>query len=242
MLCHCHAWIRSSTWSTHVLHTRQPPPKWHCCQVNRRFILWFEHPRWTPRKLVQCNEVPRYLYTLVVTIQNSCLSMNHCPSYAGPGHRTLKDNPHKITHYQPAIYPRVLICFFIRTYKILSWIPHSCTYAMAPFENAIIGLQPKNKVNWNDKLVDSFKAAQTKLHNNKQIVLSRSDNQLYIVTDGFVSKHVVSSTLYVVCNHKVHLAGFFNAKLHKYQVTWLPCEIESLSITVAIRHFSPYIT
>ena len=35
--------------------------------------------------------------------------------------------------------------------------------------------------------------------------------------------------------------GFFNAKLGGRRVTWLPCEIEALSIAVAIRHFSPYI-
>jgi hypothetical protein len=37
------------------------------------------------------------------------------------------------------------------------------------------------------------------------------------------------------------LAGFFNAKLRKHQVTWLPCEIEALSIGAAVRHFAPYI-
>ena len=30
-------------------------------------------------------------------------------------------------------------------------------------------------------------------------------------------------------------------KLRKHQVTWLPCEIEALSIAAAIKHFSPYI-
>ena len=37
------------------------------------------------------------------------------------------------------------------------------------------------------------------------------------------------------------LAGFFSAKLRKHQVTWLPCEIEELSIAAAVKHFSPYI-
>ena len=37
------------------------------------------------------------------------------------------------------------------------------------------------------------------------------------------------------------MAGFFNAKLRKHQITWLPCEIEALSISAAIKHFAPYI-
>lgn len=38
-----------------------------------------------------------------------------------------------------------------------------------------------------------------------------------------------------------HLSGFFSAKLRGRQVTWLPCEVEALSIAVAIEHLHPYI-
>ena len=37
------------------------------------------------------------------------------------------------------------------------------------------------------------------------------------------------------------LVGFFNAKLCKHQVTWLPCEIEALCIGAAIRHLTLFI-
>ena len=47
--------------------------------------------------------------------------------------------------------------------------------------------------------------------------------------------------MYVSRENKLFLAGFFSAKLRKHQVTWLPREIEALSITAAIKHFSPYI-
>ena len=39
--------------------------------------------------------------------------------------------------------------------------------------------------------------------------------------------------MYVTRNNKLYLAGFFSAKLRSRQVTWLPCEIEALSITAA---------
>ena len=51
----------------------------------------------------------------------------------------------------------------------------------------------------------------------------------------------IAATLYIQRNARLFLAGFFCAKLRKHQVTWLPCEIEALSIGAAIRHFTPYI-
>ena len=47
--------------------------------------------------------------------------------------------------------------------------------------------------------------------------------------------------MYVSRENKLLLAGFFSAKLRKHQVTWLPCEIEAISIAAAIKHFGPYI-
>ena len=61
------------------------------------------------------------------------------------------------------------------------------------------------------------------------------------MTDGAVRNHGIGATLYVNRSGKTKLAGFFSAKLQKRQTSWLPCEIEALAITVAIRHFSPYI-
>lgn len=47
--------------------------------------------------------------------------------------------------------------------------------------------------------------------------------------------------MYAMREGKLNLAGFFCAKLRKHQVTWLPCDIEALSIAAAIKHFSPFI-
>lgn len=49
------------------------------------------------------------------------------------------------------------------------------------------------------------------------------------------------ATLYIMRDDKIRLAGFFSVKLRKHQVTWLPCEIEALCISAAIKHFSPFI-
>jgi hypothetical protein len=47
--------------------------------------------------------------------------------------------------------------------------------------------------------------------------------------------------LYITRNGKPHLAGFFSAKLRGRQPTWLPCEVEALSIAASTKHFSPFI-
>ena len=47
--------------------------------------------------------------------------------------------------------------------------------------------------------------------------------------------------MYVHREGKLMIAGFFRAKLRKHQVSWLPCEIEALSIAASVKHFSPFI-
>ena len=47
--------------------------------------------------------------------------------------------------------------------------------------------------------------------------------------------------MYINRKNKLQLSGYFSAKLRGNQHTWLPCEIEALSISTAIKHFSPYI-
>ena len=76
---------------------------------------------------------------------------------------------------------------------------------------------------------------------HKSITLPRADDQLWIVTDGSVVKRGIGATMYVSRENKLLLAGFFSAKLRKHQVTWLPCEIEALSIAATIKHFNQFI-
>ena len=51
----------------------------------------------------------------------------------------------------------------------------------------------------------------------------------------------MGATLYILRHDQLLLAGFFSARLRKHQVTWLPCEVEALSIATAVNHFAPYI-
>ena len=112
---------------------------------------------------------------------------------------------------------------------------------LAPLDDAVAGRQTNEAVVWSDDLHMAFAAAQTALSPNCQITSPRPTDHLWIVTDGAVKKPGIGATLYVTRSGKLHLAGFFSAKLRGRQVSWLPCEVEALSIAVATKHFSPYI-
>ena len=68
-----------------------------------------------------------------------------------------------------------------------------------------------------------------------------SSDQVWILTDGSVTRRGLGATLYVTRQDRLLLAGFFSSKLRKHQVTWLPREVEALSIAAAVKHFSPFI-
>ena len=93
---------------------------------------------------------------------------------------------------------------------------------------------------WDESTSAAFQRAQEALSSCEVITLPQHDDQLWIVTDGAVT-HGVGATLYISRQGTPKLAGFFSAKLRDPQVKWLPCEVEALSISLATRHFSPYI-
>ena len=130
---------------------------------------------------------------------------------------------------------------FIGTYKVLSRVFPNCFAHTSPLESAIAGYQFQDKIVWTDDLYQKIYSAQKALSTHKSITLLRADDQIWIVTDGSVTRQGIGATMFVTRENKLLLAGFFSAKLRKYQVTWLPCEKEALSIAAAIKHISPYI-
>ena len=140
----------------------------------------------------------------------------------------------------PAPHLTLFVVYVHLLAHIKSWA-ELCSHIIAPLESAIAGQQSGERILWTDTLREQFRSAQTNPTTRKSITLPRPSDQLWIVTDGSVTKHGIGATLYITRNEKPHLAGFFSAKLRKHQVSWLPCEIEALSIAAAIKHFSPFI-
>ena len=156
---------------------------------------------------------------------------------------TLRASPHRIAALatcQPP--PNVTgLRSFIGAYKVLGRVLPGCSQIISPLDAVTAGKESKDKIQWTDDLLSHFENAQKNLSSNQTITLPKSTDQLWIVTDDALRSGGLGATLYINCKNKLYLAGFFSAKLRNNQHTWLPCEIEALSISAAVKHFSPYI-
>ena len=155
----------------------------------------------------------------------------------------LQASPHRIAALASVPPPKTVqgLRSFIGAYKVLSRVLPGYALMLDPLDQASAGKQSRDIITWTDDLHDAFKKAQEALSSSKTITMPRPDDTLWVVSDGSVKNRGIASTLFVLREDQLLLAGYFSAKLRKHQVTWLPCEIEALSIGSAIRHFAPYI-
>lgn len=124
---------------------------------------------------------------------------------------------------------------FIGAVRVLSRVIPGCASLISPLDNAIAGLGSDNNVKWTDELLAAFKSVQEAVSLHETIHLPRPGDTLWIVSDGAVKKHCVGAALYATRDNKL-LCGFFSAKLRGRQASWVPCEIEALSIAIAVKH------
>ena len=156
---------------------------------------------------------------------------------------SLSASPHRLNTL--AMYPEPSTVgrmrSFIGAYKVLSRVLPGCSNYLTPLDAVTAGRSSQESINWTDDLRTAFRSAQTALSSALTITLPRPEDQLWIVTDGAVRDPGIGATLYVTRRDKLHVSGFFSAKLRGSQTTWLPCEVEALSIAAATKHFSPYL-
>ena len=119
---------------------------------------------------------------------------------------------------------------------MLSRVLPQCFHLIAPLEEKIGRLKSTDKIVWLNTQQDHLKSAQKALASRKSVALPKRSDQFLIVTDGSATKHAIGATLYLHCEGILMLAGFFSVKLWKHQVSWLPCEIEALSIAASVKH------
>ena len=156
---------------------------------------------------------------------------------------SLSASPHRLntlaTFPEPTTVGRLRS--FIGAYKVLSRVIPRCSSYLTPLDAVTAGRPSQESISWTDDLRTAFRSAQNALSSALTITLPRPEDQLWIVTDGAVRDPGIGATLYVTRSDKLHVSGFFSAKLRGSQTTWLPCEVEALSIAAAMKHFSPYL-
>ena len=103
---------------------------------------------------------------------------------------TLSASPHRVAVLakSPRIETVHGLRSFIGAYKILGRVLPKCSQLIAPLDTAIAGLQSQDRVPWTDELFKHFSNAQEALTSHKSITLPQPSDQLWIVTDGSVSK------------------------------------------------------
>ena len=130
---------------------------------------------------------------------------------------------------------------FIGAFKVFSRIIPGCSTLMVNLDDTIADCESKQMTQWTDNLLASFHKAQSALTIAHTISLPIPSDQPWIVINGALCKPRIGTTLNVTHNDKLRPAGFSSTKLRGSQWTLLPCEIEALAITVATKHFSPYL-
>ena len=156
---------------------------------------------------------------------------------------TICSSPHRVAPLASCDPPKTVkgLRSFIGAYKMISRVLPHCAALLSPLDAAVAGRASADILKWSDELLLDFHACQNALSSARTITLPRPSDRIWIVTDGAVRNHGIGSTMYVTRDDKPCLAGFFSAKLRERQMTWLPCEVEALSISSACTHFGPYI-
>ena len=161
-------------------------------------------------------------------------------SWVGSGHKApYLQAPTASQHSQPAAVKGLRS--FVGAYKVLSRVLPDCSQLVDALKSAMANLQSHDHVKWDECLRQRFTVAQDALSSHKSILLPRASDQLWIVTDGSVTKLRLGATLYVISHDLLYLAGFYSSKLRKHQVRGLPRKVETLSIAAAVKNFSPVI-
>ena len=156
---------------------------------------------------------------------------------------TIRATPHRVSALAACPPPKTVteMRSFIGAYKVLARVLKNCATTLAPLDDVVAGRDSKDVIQWSDELLCAFSNSQKALSSAHAVTLPRPADQLWIVTDGAVRDPGLAATLYTTCKDTVKVAGYFSAKLRKNQASWLPCEVEALSIAAAVKHFAPYI-
>ena len=157
--------------------------------------------------------------------------------------RKLTASPHRIATLSSCSLPTTIKALrsFLGAYKFLARVIPNCSTFLSPLETLVAGKPSQDNITWSESTRETFEHAQRHLHDHKSIIIPKPEDQLWLTTDGAVKSPGLGSTLYALREGKLHVAGYFSAKLKQRQHTWIPCEIEALSIATSLQHFAPYI-
>ena len=116
---------------------------------------------------------------------------------------------------------------FIWAYKVLARVTPSCSSLLSQIDHEISGRSSTKVLGWTDELYEALATAKKALSTSRSITLPKSDDKLFIVTDGAVRKPGIAATYNVA--RRANITGFCSEKL------------QALPIAAAVQHFDPYV-
>ena len=123
---------------------------------------------------------------------------------------TLSASPHRINTLASSPQPATVgqLRSLIGAYKVLSRVIPQCSAHLAPLDHVAANRQSKDTISWTEELSAAFHNAQRALSSAQVITLPRTEDQLWIVTDGAVRYPGIGATLYITRAGKLCLSGF----------------------------------
>ena len=104
----------------------------------------------------------------------------------------------------------------VNAYKVLSRVLPNCSAHTAPLESATAGYQFQDKIVWTDDLYQKFYSAQKALSTHKSITLPRADGQIWIVTDGSVTRQGIGWLVVLRLNVPVNNFSVMSGRSHRF--------------------------
>ena len=128
---------------------------------------------------------------------------------------------------------------FIGLYKTLHIATPNMTRFITPLQDTVQGLQSRDKYEWSHAASQRFREAKTHVTTNHTLYLPHPSDQLVIKPDGASNKPGIGHTLFAVKDKSLVHVRYHSAKLSDQCKKWSPCEVEAMSVAVAIESEYP---
>ena len=124
---------------------------------------------------------------------------------------------------------------FIGLYKTLHISTPNMTRFITPLEDTVQGLQSKDKNEKSHAASQRFREAKSHVTTNHTLYLPHQSDQLVIKPDGASNKPGIGHTLFAIKDKSLVPVRYHSAKLSDQCRKWSPCEVEAMSVAVAIN-------
>ena len=124
---------------------------------------------------------------------------------------------------------------YIGLYKTLQMAAPAVSRVLAPLEQAVAGKESAEPIVWDNALSQRFREAKSHVRHVHTLYLPHPQDQLVIKSDAASYGPGIGHTVYAIKDKELKPVRFHSSRLNQHCQTWQSCELEGLSISVAIN-------